>query len=357
MSTPAVSVIMAAYNGAAIVGETLASLTEQTFADFEVVIVDDCSTDDTLAVLRAFDDPRFRVIAAEQNQGPVRTRNRAFAEARGRYIAALDQDDLCHPARFARQVAYLDANPDTVLLGTAAAILDDGQISASGHSAATTPTLIEWLLRIENPIVWSSVMLRADAARTLDPFTRPEILYAEDFDLYHRIGKLGRIARLDAELLTYRRHAGGASQRFTDTMTASATRVLADCYAPLFGEAAVDTAGLVVRHVMGRQPAPDRATLQQLGTALVALQEEFISAHHPDPESLALIRWETAGRWGRIGRASLRTGSIGLGDAVAVRPDHLGLGYAGINDLILSRLVGSARTAQRYYAARRTDMR
>ena len=355
MSTPAVSVIMAAYNGAAVVGETLASLAGQTFTDFEVVIVDDRSTDDTLAVLRAFDDPRVRVIAAEHNRGPVHSRNRAFAEARGHYIAALDQDDLCHPLRFARQVAYLDAHRETVLLSSAASILINGQVSASGHSAVTTPMLIEWLLRIENPIVWSSVMLRADAARALDPFTRPELLYAEDFDLYHRIGRLGRIARLDAELLSYRRHPDGASQRFTDTMAASATRVLAECYAPLFGDEAVATAELVARHIMDCQPIPDRAALQRLGIALVALQEEFITERRPDPESLALIRWETARRWGRVGRASLRSGSIGLGDAVAVRPDHLGLGYTGIEDLILSRLVGGARTARRYYTARRAD--
>ena len=105
MTAPVVSVIMAAYNGAALIPETIASLTAQTFGDFELVVVDDCSTDDTLALLRSYHDPRIRVIAAETNQGPVRTRNRAFAEARGRYIAALDQDDQCPPERFARHVA------------------------------------------------------------------------------------------------------------------------------------------------------------------------------------------------------------------------------------------------------------
>lgn len=348
-SDPVVSVIMAAYNGAALIGETIASLRAQRFADFEVVVVDDCSTDDTLAVLRAIDDPRFRIIASEANQGPVRARNRAFAEARGRYIAALDQDDLCRPERLARQVAYLDAHPATVLLGTAAAVLDDGAVLPSGHAAVSTPLLIEWLLAIENPLIWSSVMLRADAARTLKPFTRPDILYAEDFDLYHRIGALGRIARLDDELLVYRRHAGGASQRFIATMRGSATQVLAARYAALFGEAAEEVAQLMVRHVMGELPVPDRATLARLGEALLRLQEDFIATRAPDTDSLTLIRWETAQRWGRIGRKALRSGSIGLGDAVAVRPDHLGLGHAGIDELVLARLIGGARAARRRY--------
>jgi GT2 family glycosyltransferase len=346
MSAPAVSVIMAAYNGAALVTETLESLAAQTFGDFEVIVVDDRSTDDTLAVLRAFDDPRVRVIAAEVNQGPVRTRNRAFAEARGRYIAALDQDDLCRPERFARQVAYLDAHSETVLIGSGTSVLMDGVVQPSALPPVSTPFVIEWLLRIMNPLVWSSVMMRAEPARVLDPFTRPDILYAEDFDLYHRMSKLGRIARVDDDLLLYRSHPGGASQRFTDTMMASATRVLSEAHADQLGDAAPSAAALLVRHVMGHQPVPDRTTLRRLGETLLALQDHFIATRAPDPESRKLLRWETARIWARIGRTGLRSGAIGLGDAVAVRPDHLGLGYAAIHELILSRLIGGARAVR-----------
>jgi glycosyltransferase involved in cell wall biosynthesis len=352
MSGPIISVIMAAYNGASLIGETLASLQAQSFADFEVIVVDDCSTDDTLAVIRGFGDPRIKVIAAETNQGVVASRNRGFAEARGRYIAALDHDDLCHPERFARQVAYLDAHPETVLVGTAASVLEDGMVLPGTLAPVTTPALIEWLLRIENPLVWSSVMMRGDAARQLDPFTRPDLKFAEDFDLYHRIGRFGTIARLDEELVTYRRHTGGASQRHVDAMTDRATDVLEGAYGDLFGDAARATADLMVRYVMGQRPVPDRATFQRLGDALVTLQDDFLETHRPDSNSRSLIRWETARRWARIGRAGLRTGQLDLGDAVAVRPDHLGLGYAGIDDLIMSRLVGTARAMQRRFADR-----
>jgi len=139
MSMPIGSVVLAAYKGAERGGETLATLQAQTLGDFELVVVDDCSPDDTLAVLRSWDDPRFRVIAAEQNSGVVLSRNRAFAAARGRYIAALDHDDLCYPERFAKQVAYLDAHPDTVLRGTAADNLQDGEITPSTLAPLTTP--------------------------------------------------------------------------------------------------------------------------------------------------------------------------------------------------------------------------
>jgi hypothetical protein len=210
--------------------------------------------------------------------------------------------------------------------------------------------LIAWLLRIENPLVWSSVMMRGDAARQLEPFQRPEMVYAEDFDLYHRIARLGAIARIDDELMIYRRRSGGISQRNVDAMTGRGIDILAACYAEALGDDSRAVAELVVRHVMGQQPVPDRATFQRLGEALIRLQEDFLARHAPDPDSLNLIRWETARRWARIGRIGLRTGQLDLGDAIAVRPDHLGLGYAGIENLIMSRLVGGARAVQRRLA-------
>lgn len=341
--SPTVSVIIAAYNGAALIGATIDSLKAQTLTDFEAVIVDDCSTDETRDVLRAIGDPRFCVIEAESNQGPVRTRNRAVAAARGRYIAALDQDDLCTPDRLATQVAYLEAHRDVAMVAAAADVLEDGSLYPSALPAVTTPALVEWMLWVCNPLVWSSVMVRGEVARRLDPFTRPEILYAEDFDLYHRLSAHGRIARIDTPLLHYRRHAGGASQRYTDTMRASATRVLAERHAALFGAAAELHADRLVRHVMHGLPVPDRLALNALGQTLTALQAAFIAEQRPSREDRKLIRWQTARLWAKIGRAGLRSGRLGLADVVAVRPDHLGLGYAGIDALLSARLIGATR--------------
>ena len=324
-SGPTVSVIMPTYNGADLVGETIASLRAQTFGDFELIVVDDCSTDGTPDMIDAVGDPRIRVIRAPENRRVVLTRNAAFAEARGRYIAALDHDDLCHPERFARQVAYLDAHPGIVLVGTAANVLHDGAILPSGLAPLSTPPVIEWLMRIENPLVWSSVMIRADAARKLDPFQRPSRVYAEDFDLYHRISAYGGIARIDDALLTYRRHGGGASQVQAQAMGDRAADVLAEVYAPVFGDTAAATAALIVRHVMGQQPVPDRATLEAVGEALVRLQEDFLARTRPDPESRSLIRWENraalgADRAGRLAHRRVAPGRCHVGAPGASRP-------------------------------------
>ena len=350
MTAPAVSVIMATYNGGALVGETIASLKAQSFGDFEVVIVDDGSTDDTRERLRAIDDPRFKVIEAAVNQGPVHARNRAVDEARGRYLAALDQDDLCHPDRLGEQVRHLDAHPEMVVLGTAANVIEGGALRTSLLPSVTTGPLVEWMLWISNPLIWSSVMLRSEAARKLHPFTRPERQYAEDFDLYHRISPFGRIGRLDRELLSYRSHGGGASQRFTERMNANAARVLADRHTAILGESAADRARLLVDHVMERRPVAGRAAMAMLGETLVLLQEAFIASRMLRDDDLRLIRWETAKLWGRIGRAALRSGGIDLRDAVAVRPEHMGMGYARLDGLIMSRLIGGVRRARRQHA-------
>lgn len=344
---PLVSVVIPAYNGTAFLPATLDSLARQTLTDWEAIVVDDCSADDTRALVRAWPDPRVRLIESPQNGGPVLARNRGVAEVRGRYLAGLDQDDLCLPDRLARQVAYLDAHPDVVLVGTQADQLRDGRVSPMHYAPHTTPDLITWLSWIENPLVWSTVMMRTAAAQSLVPFSRPEVVYAEDFDLYHRLRPLGRLARIDSPLLHYRQHAGGVSKRFIDTMQNAAIRVLAERHAALLGtDEAAALARLLVLHNMGGLPVPDRATLLRLGHGIATLQAAFLAEAQPDRESRRLIRWETARRWARIGRAALRSGSVGLGDVLAARPPHLGLGYAGLETLLWCRAIGIVRQLQ-----------
>src|SRR6185312_5514148 len=99
-------------------------------------------------------------------------------------VAGLDQDDISLPERFARQVAYLDAQPDVALVSCATDFLVEDRRLPGNWPRPLTPEQIDWLMLVQNPIAWSSVMFRADAARRLDPFERPAMRYVEDFDLY-----------------------------------------------------------------------------------------------------------------------------------------------------------------------------
>ena len=341
MSVPAVSVIMAVYNGAALLPDTLASLRGQTLQDWELIAVDDCSKDDSVAVLESLGDPRIRVIRSEANGGPVVARNRAFAEVRGRYVAGLDQDDVSLPRRFSRQMAYLDAHPDTALVSCATDFLIDGQRSPGNWPRPLTPLLIDWLMLVQNPIAWSSVMFRADAARRLDPFERPAMRYVEDFDLYQRLRPFGRIAQIDEVLMLYRCHAGGASQMFNATMRAHAELLLRERHAALLGGTALDIADLLVRHVMAREPVPDIDTLNRLFGGIAMLRAAFGVDH--EGEDLTAVDGEISQLWWRICRASVRSGALLLHRTLGGRPLPLGLAA----DLVACQMIGGMRKMRR----------
>ena len=293
MTNPTVSVVMATYNGAARLPETLHSLLAQTFADFELIAVDDCSTDGTRHLLHSFTDKRLKILSTPVNSGPVRARNLAVTAATGRYIAALDQDDISLPHRLARQVATLDAQPKIVALGTASRRLVNGRLIEDRLGANTTPGFIRWMLHVMNPLVWSSVVLRRSAVEKLDVFSRQERLFAEDFDLYHRIAAYGEIARLDEVLTTYRWHQAGASSTSSSQMIASAGAILEDAYRPWFGSGATRAARLVNHHIAARQPAPDRATLLELRQILSVLSKAFTQTFDPDQTTRDLISAQT----------------------------------------------------------------
>lgn len=346
LPAPTVSVIMPAYNGAAWIGATIDSVLAQDFADWEMVIVDDCSTDDTRALLATLTDPRIRVLHAGVNGGPVVARNIGFAAARGRYIAGLDQDDLCKPGRFAAQVAWLDAHPGTMLVATAAELLENGQVTPWPADRPLTPAMIDWLILTQNPLVWSTVMFRAEAARLLDPFERPQVRYAEDFDLYHRLSRFGQIARLDEAHLLYRCHPGGASKKFADTMAASAARVLAERYQSVFGDESQGNAELVVRYFMQRDPAPDLDTLGRLSRILAALHADHVARTPLTPQERIEVDGEHARLWWLVARPALRQGAVTMRQAMAVLPEGMNL-PANDPDRLISPLIGRVRAIGR----------
>jgi glycosyltransferase involved in cell wall biosynthesis len=314
MSAPLISVVMAAYKGAPFIAETIASLSAQTMPDFEIVVVDDGSPDDTLAVLAAIDEPRLRVICAPRNGGPAVARCIAMEHARGRFIAGLDQDDLCRPDRFARQLAYLDAYPETVLVASTIEMFGAGHPRPDPYPTLAGPDAIDWTMTMLNPLAWSTVLMRGDAARALVPFERDERRYAEDFDLYQRIRAFGRIGRIAEPLVRYRVHPGGASQAFQDGMIASAAQVLADRYQGLFGEGDLDAAMLMSRHASAGLAPPEAATLRACGVVLGRLLEAYgaIAPHYAEQSASAT--------WWRIARTGLRAGRYGIHAMMRARP-------------------------------------
>ena len=190
-------------NGARFVREAIDSVLAQTFTDFELIVIDDASTDSTLDILQAITDPRVVVASNATNLGTARTQNRALALARGEYVAQHDADDVSDATRLARQVAFLDARPDIALVGSWYRKVDEDGVVLGERALPTEPAQIAWALVFYCPMVHSTVLYRRsvvlDAGGYDDTFR-----YASDYELWSRLATRYRLANLPAVLLAYR---------------------------------------------------------------------------------------------------------------------------------------------------------
>ena len=187
-TSPTVSIVIGARNAATTLSATLDSVLAQTFMDWECIVVDDGSVDDTAALIHdyATRDPRMRCIALDVNVGLTRALVRGVEEARGLWLARIDAGDTWHPAKLARQLTYCAEHPDTGLVGcwsedtnrqTGAVVLKRKPIE---HEAimASLPRLC--------PFIHSTILTRLDLVRACGNYD-PAFQYAQDYDLYFRL--------------------------------------------------------------------------------------------------------------------------------------------------------------------------
>jgi hypothetical protein len=209
-STPLVSVILPTYNAAAYLGKAIDSILAQRYRHFELIIVNDGSTDDTQDLLAQYQDPRITVIN-QVNLGLPKALNQGIGLAKGKYIARQDADDISLPERLSEQVAFMEQNPNCALLGTWSCITtamdsEPGNANLSGryHQHPSSNGQLQVLLLINNQFVHSSVMIRANCLHSIGQYSEnPEHYPPEDYDLWLRIAKSHCIANLPRVLLVY----------------------------------------------------------------------------------------------------------------------------------------------------------
>jgi glycosyltransferase involved in cell wall biosynthesis len=277
-----VSVIVPTYNRRALLAESLASLGAEEGVDYEIVVVDDGSTDGTAAWLATLGDPRIRVLSGA-HAGIAAARNRGLAAARGAIVAFHDSDDLALPGRLARPLAYLRAHPDVDLVVQNGVIETDGQ-REPWVRPAVAQVLGRGPLGVAEIFRWNlgqlqGVCVRRRALEAVGGFD-PAFDVLEDLDLVLRLAVRFRAVFLDAPAFVYRRHAASASA--------------------------------------------DRTRLRE---AAIRLGEKLVAAH---PEVLPLLgartfRRRQARRWARLARGCAEAGDVAgaraaLARACALRP-------------------------------------
>jgi GT2 family glycosyltransferase len=211
--TPHITVVLPVRNGARWLGEALTSVIGQSLPEWELLAIDDGSTDATPDILIEFADRDARIRPIRQQAlGLVAALNKGLAEARGPLIARLDADDRALPERFARQAQHMERNPDVGLLGSWANRIDESGRPRGRITPATAPDELARVLMRSNPFVHSSVMFRTELARRLGGF-RPAFRAAEDYDLWLRIAETAKVANLPEPLVEYRWHEENVTHR------------------------------------------------------------------------------------------------------------------------------------------------
>ena len=207
--TPLVSVLMPVYNGEPYLREAVESILNQTFADFEFIIIDDGSTDSTWQILTTYaaQDPRIVLIRSEENVGLTKSLNKGLALARGKYIARQDADDVSLPQRLEKQMLYVVQHPQVVLLGTwCQSINEVGNQSGCFHPPTTHQAILDYFAA-QNPFAHSSVLFRRAPVQEIGGYP-VDYLYAQDLSLWFQLSCQYPVANLSEELAQIRIHPG-----------------------------------------------------------------------------------------------------------------------------------------------------
>jgi glycosyltransferase involved in cell wall biosynthesis len=210
---PEVSILMTIYNVAPFVATAVASIQQQTFTDWELIIIDDGSTDQTWPIVsdQAGRDKRITAIRNEQNLGTAGALNKGLALAQGDFITRQDGDDISEPGRLAAQLDFLRQHTDIGAVGTAVTLIDDtgqqlGQTQYPQHDQQIQETLLDHMC-----FCGPTVMARRDIFVAAGLYFNNDLSYSEDYDLCLRLAEAGKLANLDQPLYQYRQHAHSVS--------------------------------------------------------------------------------------------------------------------------------------------------
>lgn len=221
---PKISVVMPVYNGEKYLREAMDSILNQTFTDFEFIILNDASKDSTEEVIKSYEDERIVYLKNEQNLGVAGTLNRGIENAKGEYIARIDADDIAMPERFEKQVAFMDAHPDVGVCGSCIRIFEeDGTERDFIYSKTDKELRVDMLFN--SGFAHPAVMIRKSVLDEKNLFYNTEFEKAEDYRMWYDIMKTSKGYNLQEPLLRYRHHQNQVTKTSASEQAASVTKM------------------------------------------------------------------------------------------------------------------------------------
>ncbi|MBD3275446.1 MAG: glycosyltransferase [Candidatus Marinimicrobia bacterium] len=214
-----ISVILPVYNAQDYLKESIDSIRNQSYKDFELIIIDDGSTDNSMSIIESYkrEDTRIRFIRNAVNRGNYPSRNHGISLARGEFIAVMDSDDIALADRFEIQLRYLQNNKDVLLIGSQVLMIDPqgNELGVKGDIPIKHDEINEKLLSGKWAIIHPSVMMRKDAVEKIGGY-REKFRSCADHDLYLQLSEIGKVANLPDILLKYRQHYSSMTMNQTD---------------------------------------------------------------------------------------------------------------------------------------------
>jgi len=214
MNEPMVTVLMAVYNGEKFLKEAMESILTQTFTDFEFLIINDGSTDNSVKIIEEFNDPRIRLIHNEKNLKLIASLNKGISLAKGKYIARMDSDDISMPDRLKKEVNFLENSLEYGLVGTYYTVIDGEGVNQRNVSYPSSNDLIKLFLSLNCPLAHGSIMGKCELFKQ-NLYGSKQYPDVEDYELWTRIAKLTKIHNIPEYLFKYRVYG----ESFSDTKT------------------------------------------------------------------------------------------------------------------------------------------
>lgn len=278
---PLISVLLPAYNAEKYIRESVESILAQTYPHFELLVIDDGSDDKTAEIVASIKDARLKLIRNPQNLGLIKTLNRAVSLAQGAYIARMDADDISLPERLEKQLNLLQANSELILCGTSVYVFSDKKTVQT--TAPTTHNAILWKMLYQTPFVHPSIMLNTKKTGTHFYYDQ-NYPHCEDYELFVRLAKVGKMANLPEPLYRYRRHPESVSIKFSATQAAKTRQVIKN-YWQYFGVTLTDEDYQNVLSVFYKQFSDNRQFIKKAETILLQLlagnrKESIISENY-----------------------------------------------------------------------------
>ena len=205
MKKSRVSVIMSAYNAEKFVADSIRSILDQTYGNWEFIIINDCSSDNTSHIIEQFsnNDHRIKLIHNKENLGPYPSANIGLKYARGEFIARLDADDVSEPLRLEKQVNFLNTHPDTALVGSGAYLIDDLGRKGGKINVISRDSIVRKLMTRVNLFTHSSIIVRREVIEDVGGY-REKFRYVADYDLYLRLIDIYKLSNVSDYLIGWR---------------------------------------------------------------------------------------------------------------------------------------------------------